>query len=300
MMPVLDDWGNEIWEDDEEGNYVRKEELRTVIDTIRLNTEILDIETTEYTDYDVTPGVTYYYYYKVLSTDLQEFDASNIVAVTPLTATRGDANGSGEVNVADVVTTVSKAIGEKPQPFIFEAADVNSDQQIDVLDVVGIIDIILTPEAARTMAMGEALYGIDNGQLWVESNVPVAGLQVQLSTSQAPKGTEALEGFELMNTWLSENDCLSLSFSMTGKTVASGRQALLSVGDAQVVSLRLSDRQGHDIRVTAAEGTTAVDRMGAEVMSAKGIYNMSGQKMGSTMEQLHKGVYIMNGVKVVK
>ena len=46
---------------------------------------ILDIEATEYTDYEVTPGETYYYYYKVLSTDLQEYDISNVVAATPLT-----------------------------------------------------------------------------------------------------------------------------------------------------------------------------------------------------------------------
>jgi hypothetical protein len=40
--------------------------------------------------------------------------------------------------------------------------------------------------------------------------------------------------------------------------------------------------------------------MGREVMTAKGIYNMSGQKMSNSSEGLRKGVYIINGEKVVK
>ena len=97
------------------------------INNTRINQEIVDIETTDYTDYDVTPGETYYYMYKVLSTDLQEFDASNVVAVTPLTSELGDANGSGDVDVSDVITTVNYAAGMDPKPFIFEAADMNTD-----------------------------------------------------------------------------------------------------------------------------------------------------------------------------
>ena len=53
----------------------RWHEAETVLDTVRINRDILDIETTEFVDYDVIPGLTYYYYYKLLSTDLQEFDA---------------------------------------------------------------------------------------------------------------------------------------------------------------------------------------------------------------------------------
>ena len=70
---------------DENGNAIRKKEMQTFVDTLCLNKEILDIETTSFTDYDVKSGETYYYYYKVLSTDLKEYDVSNVVAATPLT-----------------------------------------------------------------------------------------------------------------------------------------------------------------------------------------------------------------------
>ena len=73
---------------DENNNWIEETQ---VPDTICINKEIVDIETTEYTDYDVIPGTTYYYMYKVLSTDLKEYDVSNVVAVTPLTSELGDA-----------------------------------------------------------------------------------------------------------------------------------------------------------------------------------------------------------------
>ena len=67
-----------------------------VVDTVRINETILDISATSYIDDNVTPGQTYYYYYKVLSTALQEYDVSNVVAATPLTAIRGDAKIGGQ------------------------------------------------------------------------------------------------------------------------------------------------------------------------------------------------------------
>ena len=95
---------------DEKGNWINEDSVM-VADTLRLNKQMLEITTTSYVDYDVKPGKTYYYYYKVLSTDLKEYDISNVVACTPLTSTLGDANGSGEVDVADVVTVVDYSVG---------------------------------------------------------------------------------------------------------------------------------------------------------------------------------------------
>jgi hypothetical protein len=43
----------------------------------------------------------------------------------------------------DVITTVKYMLGDNPQPFCFENADVNGDGIINVLDAVDTIDIIL-------------------------------------------------------------------------------------------------------------------------------------------------------------
>lgn len=277
-------------------------------DTVRINQEIVDIETTEYTDYDVTPGETYYYMYKVLSTDLKEYDVSNVVAVTPLTATMGDANGSGDVDVADVITTVNYAAGMKPVPFIFEAADMNTDLQIDILDVIGIIQKILNPGAQSLGLMSEATatYTVEDGVLYVESPVALGGVQVQLNMLEKKDINVAndLDGFEHTSAWLTDNDYIFLAYNMNGKTLSAGKHALLNIGNADISSIRLSNAIGHNVNIEK-NGTnpTGVQAIGAKVFLQGGVFNMNGQKVtgkDADLKKLPKGVYIINGEKVVK
>ena len=303
MMPVLDEFGNQVCDYDENGNPVPKEALQLVCDTVRLNTDVLDIETTTYTDYDVVPGKVYNYYYKVLSTDLKEYDVSNVVAVTPLSSVMGDANGSGEVDVADVQTIVCYITGEEPKPFIFEAADMNKDLAIDVLDLIGVIKKIIPVNGApaTTMAEATAVYTIEDGVLYVESPVALAGVQAQVNLDGRCKKDDVriadeLNGFEQVSAWLSDNDYLFLAYNLNGKTLTAGKHALLYVGDAEVSGMRLSDPQGHNVMAVAGEGATSIDAMGSKVMRQEGIYDLQGRKVTT----LKKGVYIVNGEKVVK
>ncbi|MBR6490778.1 MAG: dockerin type I repeat-containing protein [Bacteroidales bacterium] len=51
----------------------------------------------------------------------------------------GDANGDGDVNVADISTIAAHIVGYNPSPFYFENADVNGDGIINVLDITALI-----------------------------------------------------------------------------------------------------------------------------------------------------------------
>lgn len=275
-------------------------------DTICINKEIVDIETTDYSDYNVTPGETYYYLYRVLSTDLKEFDVSNVVAATPLTSQLGDADGSGDVKVPDVITTVNYILGEDPKPFIFEAADMNKDNSVDVLDVIGIIQVILNrPAAARVSieSVAEAVYSIEDGVLYIDTPVELGGLQAQFNSqftihNSQFAAAETLKGMEVASTWLTENDYRMLAYSFGSKTLTPGKHAIMTIGNADITSLRLSDTQDRSVLAVPGEATLINDAMGSKVMTTKGVYNLSGQKMGS--DKLRKGVYIINGEKVVK
>ncbi len=96
--------------------------------------------------YQTIPGgdplnpVTYKYIQDFTFTDA---DFTNGPHVPPPCGTPGDANGDGNLNVLDVVTTVNCIMGLNPNPFIFANADINNDGLINVLDVVGIVNIIL-------------------------------------------------------------------------------------------------------------------------------------------------------------
>ena len=273
---------------------------------VRLNQEIIDIDEDEYTDYDVTPGETYCYYYKVLSTDLQEYDVSNVVAATPLTSTMGDANGSGDVDVADVITTVNYAAGMNPKPFIFEAADMNEDLSIDILDVVGIIQTVLNPNAgAKARVEAVATYTVEDGIVYVESPVDLAGVQLQLNIPEqtTPATLDALKGFEQASAWLTDEDYIFLGYNMNGKTIPAGKHALLEIGNAELRSMRLSDTMGSNV-MTEAGNATAIEMLTPKALiNTHGIYNLQGLKVAgsaSDLEKLPNGIYVVDGIKVVK
>lgn len=141
------------------------DENEVASEPVKINETLLTEE--EMIDYDIVPGTTYCYYYKVLRTSLDENSPSKVVAATPRAAGKGDADASGEVDVADIVTEVNYMVGHEPKPFIFDAADVNDDNEVDILDVVGTVNIIMQPQTASTMAIDEtpAVYTIENGIL---------------------------------------------------------------------------------------------------------------------------------------
>lgn len=242
------------------------------LDTIRINHELID--DTLYTDFDVTPGTTYYYYYKVLRTDLQENSPSHTIAGTPLTASKGDANGSMTVDVADVVTEIAYLTNDNPQPFIFEAADVNSDSVINILDVVGTINIIIHPQ---TTSLGfsdnnTAVYTIEDGVLYVETPVVLGGVQFTLigdRQTDSFQPLEALQGFEQVSNWTDDETYTFLAYSMSGKTLGIGKHALLRIGDATLEGIVLSNPRGQN--VPAIQGSATAISV-AEAMQMQSAY----------------------------
>ncbi len=240
-------------------NLYRYEQLTdsTVSDTVMMNERLLD-ETT-FTDFDVTPGHTYCYYYKIMRTNMAENSPSHTVAATPLTASKGDANGSMTIDVADVVTEIGYLTNQDPQPFIFEAADVNSDTEINILDVVGTVNIILTPEeeGIGSLVNATATYTVENGILYVETPVALAGLQFAFNAPAESEFAplEALDGFEKAGQWTAVDRYTYLVYSMSGKTLAPGKHALMRIGTAETAEVILSDTRGKNVLAVSGDVT---------------------------------------------
>ena len=250
---------NLTWETDEEDfedllgyNICRYTMINDTVpsDTTIINKTLIESQEQSFTDYDVVPGTTYYYYIQQMTTSLASHNLSNVVASTPLTAAKGDANGSMSVDVADVVTEVAYMPKQNPQPFIFEAADVNSDLAVNVLDVVGTINIIRNPAGTSSMSVNStAIYTIEDGILYVESPVALGGVQFRFNASSGAEITplEALNGFETVSDKQGENGYLFMAYSMTGKTISAGKQALLRIGSAEMTEIVLCDATGKSI-----------------------------------------------------
>lgn len=70
---------------------------------------------------------------------------STLVAVTDWTpAQRGDANGDGTVNAADIVEVVNYIMGNESDGFIMLTADANNDGKVNAADIVVIVNMIMS------------------------------------------------------------------------------------------------------------------------------------------------------------
>jgi len=241
----------------------------TPTDTLRINPSLL--QDTTYTDYNVIPGVRYYYYYRILNTSLTENSPSKTVSCIPLSTVRGDANGSYVVDIADVITVINYMSNQNPKPFLFGAADVNEDGVIDVLDVVGIINIILYGNQRGSFyEQHTAIYTIEDEVLYVESPVALAGFQFTLEncTMEDIEVLDALNGFELVNAPIGDNDLMLMAFSMSGMQVPAGKHALLRIGDKAIDNIVLSDPEGNNVMAVQGDGVgiTDVEPVPAQIM----------------------------------
>ena len=237
------------------------------MDTTIINEYLLTPEQIEFIDYDVVPGTSYYYEIRQVTTSFTEYNFSNPVAATPLTAQKGDANGSMSVDVADIVTEVAYIMGNNPQPFIYEAADVNTDTQVNILDIVGTIHIIINPTVSSLgfSDNNTATYSIEDGILYVETPVVLGGVQFSFDAEAEISALEALNGFEQM-TWNTAENLNFMAYSMSGKTLGVGKHALLYVGDAEMKQIVLSNAQGQNV---PAIRKTATDLSSVEAMQMR-------------------------------
>lgn len=272
-----------------------------ISDTVMINRTLIEFTDSTYTDYDVIPGTTYYYFIKEIGTDLVENYVSKTIAATPLTAQKGDANGSMNVDIADVLAEIAYLSNDNPQPFIFEAADVNCDSLVNILDVVGTLRIITAPEAESESVedIVTASCYMREGKLYVDCPVAIGGVQIKLnagSETQILSGS-VLEDMERINANVGNNKQLFLAYSMSGVVITPGVQELATIGDdASICEIVLSTVKGSNITVQFNDNTTVAPELPAyTVPSRKGIFYLNGQEL---MEIPERGLIIINGKKV--
>ena len=227
------EWNNSDLQDGLGYNMYRMEHINdsTLTEAVMINPTL--ITDTLYTDYSVTPNKKYYYYYKVMRTNMSETDPSKVVSATPFTASKGDANGDLSVNVLDITSIVAYLLNNNPQPFIFEAADINSDNNINVLDIVGVVNKVLygSQKVKGINLDQQANLYMQNDTLFADVNVPIGGIQFDLSgvsSIEDIKVLQALQGFESGYN-ATETGLRLLYYSISGKSVPAGTHIPLLV-----------------------------------------------------------------------
>jgi len=184
------------------------------------------ITDTLYSDPDVIPNQKYFYYYKVLRSNLTETDSSKTVAAIPFTAQKGDANGDLSVSVLDITTIVDKILNNTPNPFYQEAADANSDGKINVLDIIATINLILNNGQKSVSVYQEgtiALY-IQNDTLFADASTSISAFQFDFYGVEDILDIERLEAIKTFEFASKSNDntLRVTAYNLKGKSIGKG------------------------------------------------------------------------------
>jgi len=254
-------------------NMYRKEQINdsTLSQSVMINSTL--VTDTVYTDFAVTPNKKYFYYYKILRTNLTETDSSKMVAAIPFTAALGDSNGDLSVNVLDVTTIVAYLLNQNPQPFIFEAADVNGDGQINVLDIVATVNKVLNPDKSAVIASaGTVNLYLQNDTLFVDTPVPVGAIQFDITNVTGIEEIEKLKALQGLESGYSINDntLRLIVYSLAGKTIPAGnRIPLLRMKKGSgITNMIMGDKTGSPLTVNyLSTGLWNLRELGNEVAS---------------------------------
>lgn len=228
----------------------------------------------------------------------------------------GDINVDRLIDVADLALLVNYFIkGSKPSGVLFNygAADGEKNGTLDVRDIVINVNRILeaeTPEEARTMRMYAAsmertcdiALDVDaDGRMNALTEMDdVTALQVDLQGCLAEnvRLASGLKGFAMAKRVKDDGTLRVVVYSASGKTLKPGTTALLQglSADVHIVDATVTNTQAIRLNVGLNGEATGIEDMDAEDGIGADIYDLSGRRTRNTQ----KGVYIVNGEKVVK
>ena len=119
---------------------------------------------------------------------------------------KGDANGDDVVNVGDYVATANYILEMNPDPFIFDAADVDENKTIDVGDLVGIANIVLGDFTMPENAMSHPATDVQlTGECAIDDNTTTVTLDLSnaMALTACQMDVNLPEGLTLQQAHLS-------------------------------------------------------------------------------------------------
>ena len=219
----------------------------------------------------------------------------------------GDLDVNGVIDVADMVLTINHVLGKTVQDDgMAGKMDMNGDGQVDVGDVILIVKAILAqgglvemPAEARGKAETVDLTKYTAMQLnvTVPMGTEVADMRIAGSNSDT---------HQLMYLQTGDDCYTVVVYSLDNQTFGNVKGSLLEVtldsdGEAVISNVLLATPAGERTFVGSMPmGTaTGIWTVGGDVVNSNAVYDLRGNKMPDK-GRLPKGVYIMNGKKVIK
>jgi len=247
----------------------------------------------------------------------------NIAVTQGSTLSGGDVNGDNSVDVSDAVATINVVLQGSTDPDIIAQYDVNGDGDVDVMDVTKIVVIILannSSNAPRRAAMNRL--ALENVQITVEGDGFLVDVERPEQYTAFQFDIEVPEGLSVTDVMLADGMTKhNLHFAKKGLNTytvvgLSLANELLPSTAKGLIDIRLSGTQGGDVNVknimfvnpkgektyfnnkSVLVGTTGIYGVSTRQIPHS-IYDLSGRKLDVDRSQLERGVYIINGKKVI-
>ena len=237
----------------------------------------------------------------------------------------GDANGDGEVNVADIVEIVNDILGKPSEKFVRAAANMNGDDEINVTDIVMVVNIILSgntncpslQNVSDDLSNGDylTLEGNDDGSLSfnMERKDSYVASQFDLRLAEGQK----LEGISLNRKHSSQhlltykeverNLYRVVTYSLNNNSYVGNQGELLNIqvsgnGSVEIDNiLFITDKQAEK-RFAPLNVNNTTDIRTVLTDLQQDVYTIDGRlvrRQATSTDGLAKGVYIINGKKQV-
>ena len=241
----------------------------------------------------------------------------------------GDVDFNGVINVSDLQQTINYLFRDgygNYNRYNFTAGDLNADNSINVLDVVHHVDLLLandipTGVGSKSLTLGSrpltpnsslltpnspcaSLY-CEDGKLILKTTQPIAALDIVLTSSSFMETTH----MTVSQHTQADGQLHVIIYNASGKTLPVGETVLGNLADGSSVShAMLVDEEARSVSVSLndpeAQLVTGVENREQKTENNSEIYDLSGrrinsQTLDSRLSTFDKGVYIVNGKKVI-
>ncbi len=217
----------------------------------------------------------------------------------------GDVNHDGEVNVVDVMMTVSEILGKRVKDFHAENADVNGDNTINISDVMGIVDLVLhhIPNIAPAHVTSDCVTAVPvpgGVDLCLDNASRYTAMEMTLELPQGASLTRASlckgGSHQVETCGLGGGLHRIIVYSLSGEPLAGG-DALLHLdiaggGDVKVCDVMLADTFCEGLAPQEATGIVSVEAEGSDSPA----YSINGMRTSGNT----RGVVIRNGKKTLQ
>ena len=229
----------------------------------------------------------------------------------------GDVNYDLSVNVLDVSSVIEYILGGSVSPFNKKAADIDGNGEINIVDVESVIDMALeryeAPTEDNTDASRDAVLtaaGDNTLDVSLMAENQYRGFQMDIVLPRGAELTSLTASAALRSTHgvrytrVADGRYRVVASSIDGSSLPDGTDKLLSItattGDIKVEDMVFVTATLHEQRLASRSWSDVTGISDVNVSaSSSGVYDIYGVKAGTTTDNLPKGVYIVNGRKVI-